>query len=64
VLRRGRCRGVADHGRRDAQYFFTKAGADLQYKFNRDGYDRGLESAKLGGEVAFQGLQVYLSLRF
>jgi hypothetical protein len=45
-------------------YFFTNAGLGVQYKFNRYSYDRGLESAKLGGEVTFQGLQVYLSFRF
>lgn len=45
-------------------YFFRNAGLGVQYKYNRYSYDRGLEAAKLGGEVTFQGVQVYLSFRF
>ena len=45
-------------------YIFRNAGLGVQYKFNRYSYDRGLESAKLGGQVTFQGVQVYVSFRF
>jgi hypothetical protein len=45
-------------------YPIRNAGIGVQYKFNRYSYDRGLESAELGGEVTFQGLQVYVSFRF
>lgn len=45
-------------------YFFRNAGLGVQYKFYRYRYDRGLLSNKLGGEVTYEGLQVYLSFRF
>ena len=45
-------------------YIFRNVGLGVQYKFNRYSYDRGLESAKLGGQVTFQGVQVYVSFRF
>jgi hypothetical protein len=45
-------------------YFFRNAGLGVQYKFNRYSYDRGILVSELGGEVTFQGVQVYLSFRF
>jgi hypothetical protein len=45
-------------------YFFRNAGLGVQYKFNRYSYDRGVLVSELGGEVTFQGVQVYLSFRF
>jgi hypothetical protein len=45
-------------------YFFRNAGLGVQYKFNRYRYDRGVLVSELGGEVTFQGVQVYVSFRF
>lgn len=45
-------------------YFFPNAGLGVQYKFYRYSYDRGILSQKLGGEITYKGLQVYLSFRF
>jgi hypothetical protein len=45
-------------------YFFRNAGLGVQYKFNRYSYDRGILVSELGGEVTFQGVQVFLSFRF
>jgi hypothetical protein len=45
-------------------YFFRNAGLGVQYKFYRYSYDRGIVSAKLGGEITYKGVQVYASFRF
>ena len=45
-------------------YFFRNAGVGVQYKYYRYSYDRGALASELGGEVTFQGFQVYLSFRF
>jgi hypothetical protein len=45
-------------------YFFKNAGLGVQYKYNRYRYDRGILVSELGGEVTFQGFQVFLSFRF
>lgn len=45
-------------------YFFKNAGVGVQYKYYRYSYDRGALASELGGEVTFQGFQVYLSFRF
>lgn len=45
-------------------YFFKNAGLGVQYKFNRYSYDRGILVSKLGGQVTFEGVQVFLSFRF
>ena len=45
-------------------YFFKNAGLGVQYKYNRYRYDRGILVSELGGQVTFQGLQVFLSFRF
>jgi hypothetical protein len=45
-------------------YFFRNAGLGVQYKYNRYRYDRGIFVSELGGEVTYQGFQVFLSFRF
>jgi hypothetical protein len=45
-------------------YFFKNAGLGVQYKYNRYSYDRGILVSKLGGQVTFEGFQVFLSFRF
>jgi hypothetical protein len=45
-------------------YFFKNAGLGVQYKYNRYSYDRGILVSELGGEVTYQGFQVFLSFRF
>jgi hypothetical protein len=36
----------------------------VQYKYNNYRYDRGILVSKLGGELTFDGVQVFLTLRF
>jgi hypothetical protein len=45
-------------------YFTTSIGAGVQYKFNRYGYDRGILVSELGGEITYEGFQVFLTFRF
>jgi len=45
-------------------YFFRNAGLGVQYKYNKYSYDRGILVAKLGGELTFDGGQVFLTFRF
>jgi hypothetical protein len=45
-------------------YFFRNAGLGVQYKLYRYSYDRGIVSQKLGGEITYKGVQVYVSFRF
>jgi hypothetical protein len=45
-------------------YFFRNAGLGVQYKYNKYRYDRGILVSKLGGEVTYQGFQVFLSFLF
>jgi hypothetical protein len=45
-------------------YFFKNAGLGVQYKYNRYSYDRGVLVNELGGEVTYQGFQVFASFRF
>jgi hypothetical protein len=45
-------------------YFFKNAGLGVQYKLNRYSYDRGILVSELGGEVTYQGFQVFLSFLF
>ena len=45
-------------------YFFRNAGLGVQYKFNRYSYDRGVLVSELGGQVTYEGLQVFLTFRF
>ncbi len=45
-------------------YFFRNAGLGVQYKYNRYTYDRGALVSDLGGQVTYQGFQVFLSFLF
>jgi hypothetical protein len=45
-------------------YFFRNAGLGVQYKYNKYTYDRGILVSKLGGEITFEGFQVFLSFLF
>jgi hypothetical protein len=46
-------------------YYFTRhAGLGVQYKYNKYTYDRGILVRKLGGEVTYKGLQVFVSFLF
>jgi hypothetical protein len=46
-------------------YYFTPTfGVGAQYKYNRYTYDRGILQSSLGGELTFDGGQVFLSFRF
>jgi hypothetical protein len=48
-----------------ADYYFTRTvGVGVQYKYNKFTYDRGIEVASLGGELGYDGVQVFLSFRF
>jgi hypothetical protein len=45
-------------------YFLRNAGLGVQYKYNKYRYDRGILVSKLGGEVTYEGLQVFASFLF
>lgn len=45
-------------------YVFRHAGVGVQYKYNAYNYDRGILVSKIGGQVKFSGVQVFLSLLF
>jgi len=45
-------------------YFFRNAGLGVQYKYNKYSYDRGILVNKLGGQITYQGGQVFLSFLF
>jgi hypothetical protein len=45
-------------------YLFRGAGLGVQYKYNKYTQARGIGDTKLGGEITFQGAQVFLSFRF
>lgn len=45
-------------------YFFKNAGLAVQYKYNKYTYDRGIIATKLGGEITYQGIQLFLTFRF
>jgi predicted porin len=48
-----------------ADYYFSKnAGLGIQYKYNKYRYDRGVLASELGGEVTYQGFQVFVSFLF
>jgi hypothetical protein len=48
-----------------ANYYFSRhVGVGVQYKYNQYTYDRGILISKLGGEVTFDGFQVFLTTRF
>jgi hypothetical protein len=45
-------------------YIFRNAGLGVQYKYNKYTQARGVGHTELGGEITFQGIQVFLSFRF
>jgi len=45
-------------------YFFRNAGLGVQYKYDRYSYDRGILVSRLGGDLTYKGLQVFLSFLF
>lgn len=45
-------------------YVLRNVGVGVQYKYNRYTYDRGILVNRLGGEMTFQGLQVFATLAF
>jgi len=45
-------------------YFFKNAGLGAQYKYYKYSYDRGILASRLGGDLTFKGLQVFLSFLF
>jgi hypothetical protein len=45
-------------------YFSRNAGVGVQYKYNKYTYDRGILVSQLGGELTFDGGQVFLTFRF
>jgi hypothetical protein len=45
-------------------YFFKHAGLGVQYKYNQYSYDRGVLVSELGGDVTYQGFQVFVSFLF
>jgi hypothetical protein len=45
-------------------YFFRNAGLGVQYKYNKYTYDRGILVSKLGGQITYNGFQVFLSFLF
>ncbi len=45
-------------------YFFRHAGLGVQYKYNKYSYDRGILASQLGGEVTYEGFQVFASFLF
>jgi hypothetical protein len=45
-------------------YFLRNAGLGVQYKYDKYSYDRGILVSKLGGEIRYEGVQVFLSFRF
>jgi predicted porin len=40
-------------------YFFRNAGLGVQYKYNKYTYDRGMLVSQLGGEITYNGFQVF-----
>jgi len=45
-------------------YFLRNAGVGVQYKYDRYSYDQGILVSKLGGEITYKGVQVFLSFLF
>ncbi len=45
-------------------YFLRNAGLGVQYKYDRYRYDRGILVTELGGQVTYEGLQVFASFLF
>jgi hypothetical protein len=48
-----------------ADYYFSRhVGAGVQYKYNQYSQDRGFLVAKLGGDITFEGFQVFATFLF
>lgn len=48
-----------------ADWYFTRnVGAGAQYKYNNYSYDRGILVSELGGELGYEGFQVFATFRF
>ncbi len=48
-----------------ADWYFTRnVGVGVQYKYNSYSYDRGILVSELGGELGYEGLQVFATFRF
>jgi opacity protein-like surface antigen len=45
-------------------YFLRNVGIGAQYKYYQYSYDRGILVSKLGGEITYEGFQVYATFRF
>ncbi len=45
-------------------YIFKNAGIGVQYKYDKFRYDRGVLASQLGGEITYEGAQVFASFRF
>jgi hypothetical protein len=45
-------------------YFLHNAGVGAQYKYDKYTYDRGILSSQLGGEITYQGFQLFATFRF
>jgi predicted porin len=45
-------------------YFSRNVGVGVQYKYNKYTYDRGILVSTLGGELTFDGGQVFATFRF
>jgi hypothetical protein len=45
-------------------YFLRNAGVGVQYKYDRYSYDHGILVSKLGGEITYKGVQVFVSFLF
>ncbi len=45
-------------------YFHRNVGVGAQYKYDKYTYDRGILSTKLGGEITYQGFQIFVTFRF
>ena len=48
-----------------ADYYITRnIGVGAQYKYNSYSYDRGVLVSELGGELSFEGFQIFATFRF
>ena len=45
-------------------YFARNVGVGVQYKYNNYSYDRGILVSELGGELGYEGIQVFATFRF
>jgi predicted porin len=45
-------------------YFHRNVGLGVQYKYDKYTYDRGVVSSELGGEITYEGFQLFATFRF